>query len=888
MTWLQIRRRFVKGATCLAIVSAAVLGVTLAHGWKVDQGAASLRVDVLGRERSLVALSLADLERIVGERDPAGVSLLERHLTLLDVSWDTVHQGGEELSYDLVPTGRRVSAWPDASTKFASTSVLLESFVTQARMVETGSSSEGLAGIRRQATDLITALDETLRTLDSRPLHDQRLLAAGLLLAGVLALLATVSLRAVLRSRDRQSATRLSEQHYRALVNELPIPVVLHGASGVIQANDAAARLVGATCGDDVIGLNVDDFVAGGAESPADRTSYFNKHGDRSHSYEVQVVLPTGRATMQVHRRVIDLDGELVAMLAILDVTDRVAAEQELEASEMLHRAVLEQLSECVVLQIPGRCVLHANRAATELLGVVAGDGDLITQAAQVRIFRPDGQPIAPDESPTRAALANEGVQRSVLHLTGEPVGDRWVRVDSVALDHDIDGAQERLVLLTFADITVEKQAEFALSESETVQRIILDSLQECVILHDLDAGVIRANVSATALIGVAAGPEAFPDQLMRTVESYEADGHPLDLRDTPSQRALRSGVIETERILEYRRADGSARWMSCNALALAVPVGGAEHPVLITMVDITSRQTAQLLLEQERRLLEASFASVHSGVLAIDTTGRVLHANPAYCALVGAHFAPGDDLLTHVGSYSLTDTNGATIPPASTPLTLALSGHTTIDEPHRVVRADGCVFDVLASAGPIHGDTAIVGAVLTLHDITELRRAERGLRTLATTDPLTGLVNRRELLTYLDCAIARHARTPERLGVLFLDLDNFKNVNDTLGHEAGDELLVSTGQRLRQVVRAGDVVARLGGDEFVFVIDDTDTDSIAQLANRVETVLAEPFILTTGVVHAGCSVGTTTMIAGDTATTMLERADHGMYTHKRSRRNVR
>ncbi len=147
--------------------------------------------------------------------------------------------------------------------------------------------------------------------------------------------------------------------------------------------------------------------------------------------------------------------------------------------------------------------------------------------------------------------------------------------------------------------------------------------------------------------------------------------------------------------------------------------------------------------------------------------------------------------------------------------------------------------------------------AYLILLDVTERRELEKQLRTQATSDPLTGVANRTELLSQLEFAISVSNRTDEGFALLLLDLDNFKMVNDTRGHSIGDKLLVETSKRLNALLRTTDTVARIGGDEFAIIARHLDkTRGVTVLAQKIIESLAEPFEIDGVVANVGCSIG--------------------------------
>lgn len=171
--------------------------------------------------------------------------------------------------------------------------------------------------------------------------------------------------------------------------------------------------------------------------------------------------------------------------------------------------------------------------------------------------------------------------------------------------------------------------------------------------------------------------------------------------------------------------------------------------------------------------------------------------------------------------------------------------------------------------------------------DVTELRRLQEELAEMALRDALTGLANRRLLFELLDVALARSARNDTPLAVMFLDLDGFKKINDTYGHDVGDAVLCETARRLLALVRSSDVVARLGGDEFVVVYEPSRVDD---LTCRVTAALSEPIVIADDVeIRSAASVGRadTSTYGHDTAA-LIAAADAAMYDVKRRRKERR
>ena len=178
-------------------------------------------------------------------------------------------------------------------------------------------------------------------------------------------------------------------------------------------------------------------------------------------------------------------------------------------------------------------------------------------------------------------------------------------------------------------------------------------------------------------------------------------------------------------------------------------------------------------------------------------------------------------------------------------------------------------------------------GLVWTGRDVSERRRLEAELEQAAFHDNLTGLANRALFRDHLTLALARATRSGHPVSVLLADLDGFKTVNDSLGHDAGDEVLQEIGARLRECTRAGDTVARLGGDEFIILVEGIDSPKlITEIAARIETAVSRPLSAFAGELRVGVSIGIAHSIAGrETASELLRNADIAMYAAKHAGR---
>lgn len=201
-----------------------------------------------------------------------------------------------------------------------------------------------------------------------------------------------------------------------------------------------------------------------------------------------------------------------------------------------------------------------------------------------------------------------------------------------------------------------------------------------------------------------------------------------------------------------------------------------------------------------------------------------------------------------------------------------------------RLCRADGVWRTFEGALSDLLDDPAVGGLVLTARDVSERRALEDQLTQQAFHDALTGLANRALLTDRVGHALERAGRTSSDVAVLFVDVDDFKTINDGLGHEAGDEMLVELAARVRQCTRDSDTAARLGGDEFAIVLEETNgVEGAAAFAERVLAAIAAPLTIAGALIHPRASIGITFGTTGQTPVELLRNADVAMYQAKRT-----
>lgn len=302
-------------------------------------------------------------------------------------------------------------------------------------------------------------------------------------------------------------------------------------------------------------------------------------------------------------------------------------------------------------------------------------------------------------------------------------------------------------------------------------------------------------------------------------------------------------------------------------------------NALLARVDDALEREHAtQALLAASERKWRRIFESAESGLFTLDAEGRLSDWNPALAAALAlpAERAAGEGLRL---ADRLLDTEGG----VERMLQAIRAGAEVVEADFECGNLKGEMRWLHIVLNPLEGEGGMVQGIAS--DVTERKRAEALARAQAARDALTGLLNRRGL-EEVYARVARHDHDAAGLGLLLIDLDGFKAVNDSHGHEAGDELLRVVARRIETVVRRTDKVARVGGDEFVVLLDRLNSVSVARnIAAKLVHSLAQPFSVRGGVqVSIGASIGVVhTQYPPAQASELLRRADAAMYEAKKS-----
>ena len=444
----------------------------------------------------------------------------------------------------------------------------------------------------------------------------------------------------------------------------------------------------------------------------------------------------------------------------------------------------------------------------------------------------------------------------------------------------------ERQVLVDLASIAeselvhdAQRSLLIQLDESEKRKALILDTLAEGLVFQDTDGRILNWNLAAERVLGLSAeelGGRTSVDPRWRAIHE---DGTPWPGEMHPSMESLRTGQPIKGEIMGVHQPQGSLLWLRVSANPVFDGQGRAES-VLTAFADITLEH--ELMVEQRR--FSYLFRNATDIITVIDTTGRMKFTSPSaervlgydQSALPGAMIWESIHHDDHEQTREVLHRVMSTSVPSDPFIT-------------RVRTAAGEWRHLECVAVNMLAEPAVGGIVLTSRDVTERHQIAEALTYSASHDELTDLPNRRELSAHIASALGRAESRHLRVAICFVDLDRFKQVNDTFGHAVGDQLLVATAQAIRQTTRPGDHAARIGGDEFVVLLDPVRDEAEARsIADRIHRAIGGQLVpgLPSGMAQA--SVGVSLSEPGDTLESLMERADAALYATKATRAHAR
>jgi diguanylate cyclase (GGDEF)-like protein/PAS domain S-box-containing protein len=658
-----------------------------------------------------------------------------------------------------------------------------------------------------------------------------------------------VNCRDIRERREADAALQASEERYRTLVDSVREIIFQTDGEGRWSFLNARWEHVTGWPVDEVVGRHWLDFVHPD-DRPHQRQLVRDLYAGRLEyvRQEVRGLTRAGevRWLEASVRLLLDAEGNAIGTTGTLDdVTDRKLAEEELRRSEARFRALAANATDMVILIDAAWRIRYASPSVERLLGHRPVD---LFGSNAISAVHPDDRAALQHAIDAAAASrrAPDPVEVRVRHRDGS-----WRWVELTATDRLADPAVNGIIVNAH-DVTARRAAEDALRYREARWRALVQNASDSITVVAQDGTLLYSSPAAERLLGMDEGTVVG----RRAADVVHAD----DIeRVTAVFRALehRGGVSSP---FEYRLVtpDGSTRFVESIATNLL------DDPEVLGFVvntrDVSERRTAESLVRAQ------------TSILGMVAEGQPLHETlTALTGLIEAHL-PGTTGRVVLGSGDDEELDAGTGDVVTVPI---VDGDRTVLGTIEVTTAECGEDDVRASS--------VLALAAHLAKVAiERQAAEDRLSHQALHDPLTGLPNRSLFLDRLASALTRAKRRQVQVAVLFLDVDRFKVVNDSLGHDRGDQLLVEVAGRLRRVLRPEDTAARFGGDEFTILCEDVSSEDDARtIATRIADELSAPFALDDREVFVTASIGIAMASAGMRPEYVVRDADAAMYRAK-------
>lgn len=675
----------------------------------------------------------------------------------------------------------------------------------------------------------------------------------------------------VTEQKHAADAIKESEARYRQLFENANDIIYVHDLDGnYISINQAAERIFGYSH-EEALALNITKIIAA-EHLPLVQKQLSRKIAGRTSQtvYEVDCVRKDGtRATLEVNSSVIEKDGKAVAVQGIArDITERKHAEDAIRRSEERYRDLFENANDLIYTHDLAGNFTSLNRA-----------GEIITGYTRGEVMKMNiGEVVAPeylDLARTMTARKVDSERPTTYEL--EIIAKQGHRVTlelstRLIISHDgmpigVQGVGR--------DITERRRAELALQNTASLFASTFESTADGIIVMSLDRQLVACNKKFVEMwdLDPAIVSEKDAPALVKHVASQIKD---QDTFFETLDELFGDPTLSEFTILEL--TDGRLFERSSQPQIMdGQPVGR-----VCCFRDITARTRAEAELHNTVSLFSTTFESTADGIVVMSLEGDLVACNAKFVEmwnvdqdmlergdgkalvnLVASHLKDPDEFIRRLGeTYSRPDSTVSEL--------LELS--------------DGRIIERYSQPQYLEGKA--IGRVASFRDITERYTAEEKLRYYALHDTLTDLPNRVEFMNQLNLAVGRaEGNAFARFAVLFLDLDRFKVINDSLGHAVGDKLLIATAERLKACVRPGDIVARLGGDEFTILLNRSgDATEVAGVAERLQAKISEPFQIDNYEVFTTASIGIVVSSTVDrSAEDFLRDADAAMYRAKES-----
>ncbi|MEB3830353.1 EAL domain-containing protein [Phormidium sp. CCY1219] len=564
---------------------------------------------------------------------------------------------------------------------------------------------------------------------------------------------------------------------------------------------------------------------------------------------------------------------EIVGRLcSFRDITQRTRTEAALSESERRYRAIIEQVSEGIfLLDVPSMRILEANPAYCQLLGY--SEAELCTRTIYELVER--------DREELDGIIHQLLTEKNCLCSAGCHRRQDGSLVNVEVCFSLISYGGKEVISVVVRDISDRIEAEQALRQAERKYRSIFENAVEGIFQTTLEGHYVTANPMLARIYGYDS-----PEQLRQELSDIERQLYvDAGRREEFIRRIERQGEVRDFESQIYRK-DGTVIWISENACGVYNDAGelvGYEG----TVQDISDRVRVQEELQQSRQMLQLVIDNIPQSIYWKDKNAVYMGCNGNFARAAG--FATPEEIIGKTDYEIPLKTQQAAffrqcdfcVMNANEPQ------YHTIEPQDRV---DGKQYWVESNRIPLKDSQGnAIGILGTYEDVTERKLAEATIRYQATHDLLTGLPNRMLFDKRLQEELQTLPESENKLAVMFIDLDRFKTINDTLGHAMGDRLLEAVTERVTNCLRETDTLARWGGDEFTLLLPNIHGEAdAAQIAQRILDRLTPTFDLEGHPLHISSSIGIALCSSSDelTAENLLKNADAALYRAKERGRN--
>ncbi len=554
--------------------------------------------------------------------------------------------------------------------------------------------------------------------------------------------------------------------------------------------------------------------------------------------------------------------GHAVIEASGIDLTALREAQEALAQSEARYRFLVEESSDIVAIHEAGGSLRWISPVVERVLGWTPAE---LTRGGVNVVHRDDVARVVEAHARIRAGADAATLRLRVRAADGDY---RWMDSTARAV-RGPDGEITALHVVT-RDVEDRVRADAALAESERRFRLLAENASDVVYLVRADGLLDWVSPSIAQSLGWR------PDELVGT--SPWGLIHPHDVERARASMARAVGTRDPDTAFEFRLRDrdGSYRWYS--ASGRAVYRGGALAGFVVGLHDVHDRVMADQARAASEGQVRLAMSVAPQGIALVNLDRRFVEVNPALCRILGRD---REWLLSHAMDDVLDDEGARADLELRQTLLDGQRDRVTVDR--LVHRGDGVEVWVQHAIGLLRGPAGEpLSYVSQFQDVTRERRTKDRLVYQASHDPLTGLLSRDEITTRLSRALALEPTGDTRLAVLFCDVDNLKAVNDSMGHAAGDALLVAISGAIRGTVRRGDTVGRFGGDEFVVLLPGVaDGADAERVARHVLAAAAVPIEHAGVTLRPSLSVGLTLVDPGQDVQGVLHDADVALYQAK-------